>query len=768
MRLCHIFSLCLALIFWTPALYTQDGQKVHEVLQKAIRLEIPQSAYPVERTVAEAVAKTLSPEATVVEVSEREPIHKGSIRISVSRQIADSAAGWFRLKLLPDGTGELTASHTHFLYTGYCRIRDDWSDDPVKDYIQGRIASLRLPWLEGNDGFFAVLPRLARSYDPEATIKELARLGCTHVSVNVLSSPAAMEQGVPGEIYPRFYGGSPDLDQFVATDLTHDLYPAEYLAANLALLKNNAALAVKYGLTPGLTICSPRTMPEAFFARYPYLRGARVDHPFRSYRPRYTATLSHPLVRWHYAQLMRAMMKEVPQLGYLYLWTNDSGSGFEYTSTLYAGRNGGAYLIREWKSDSAIIRAAGENVVRYLRLLLGAASETKPDFRVITYLPSFGQEKEVILNGLVDRLDLCILPSDTASMSRLLRKQVLGRTSTRLFTAARVAANFVLGVPFPWLTHDRLSAAVAVGAQQFGVTFDPPSLTRFSINREVVRAFQSGSPATVDEIVELTARRWAGANEAPVLVKAWRLADQAVRSFPDVPLYGTSWAFPLYRHWVRPFVPNISAIPAADRAYYEQHMIATFNNPTLIDFAADALWLLIDRDQAASIVRTCDSLVWKPLDDAIDLLGASMRSGRLTPDASEALLDQHDRLKAVRCYFRTLRNVAAWIAAVHGYMASSSSAQKIEMGKAVRATIDDELRNTEALLQLWTTSRTEFMPVAAIGESWAMYGTNFGSLLQKKFELMKKHLDDAPAIDPNFMWHVGPECPVQPTDYLKY
>ncbi len=43
----------------------------------------------------------------------------------------------------------------------------------------------------------------------------------------------------------------------------------------------------------------------------------------------------------NYAQLMKAMMREVPQLGFLNLWTNDSGSGFEYVSTLYAGRNGG-------------------------------------------------------------------------------------------------------------------------------------------------------------------------------------------------------------------------------------------------------------------------------------------------------------------------------------------------------------------------------------------------------------------------------------------
>lgn len=768
MRVSRLSICCVAVMLWALMAGAQERAKVSDVLQHVTRVEIPLSGYPVERTVAEGIRKTFVPAAAVVEVPDREPIRKGSLRIHVSPVGSDASPGWFRLQLSPDGGGELSASHTYLLYAAFCRIRDEWSGDDIGEYREGRTVSMRFPWIEGNDGFFAVLPRLVRNYDPEATIQELARLGCSHVSVNVLASPAAFEQGVPGEIYPRFYASSPDLDQFVASDLTRGLYPPEYLQANLDLLKRNVALALAYGLTPGLTVCSPRTMPEAFFARYPYLRGARVDHPFRSYRPRYTATLSHPVVRWHYAQLMRAMMREAPQLTFLNLWTNDSGSGFEYVSTLYAGRNGGAYLIREWKSDEAIARAAGDNVLRYLRLLRDAASETNPRFRVITSLSWFGSEKDIILNGLGDRLDLSISPADTTDTRRWPVIRALETKSSHLFGTARAAANYILGVPIPWLSHDRLAAAVAPGVRQLTVAFDPPSLVPWSINREIVRTFQSGPPRTVDEIVESTARRWCGTNEGPILVKAWRLADQAVRSFPDVPLYGTSWAFPLYRHWVRPFVPDISAIPDSERAYYEQHMIATFNNPTLIDFGADALWLLIDRERAEAIVRTCDSLVWKPLDGAIALLEGSLKREADSAAAAGVLQDQYDRLRALRCYFRTLRNVAGWIAGVHGYMAASSRDAQMAMRSAVRATIDDELRNTEDLLRLWNSSRTEFMPVAALGENYSLYGKNFGLLLQKKIDLMNKHRDDTPSVDPNFMWRMTVDCPVPPADYLRY
>jgi len=41
-------------------------------------------------------------------------------------------------------------------------------------------------------------------------------------------------------------------------------------------------------------------------------------------------------------------------------------------------------------------------------------------------------------------------------------------------------------------------------------------------------------------------------------------------------------------------------------------------------------------------------------------------------------------------------------------------------------------------------------------------------LLEKKIALMRKHRDDLPAIDPNFMWRTGSECPVLEKEYLSY
>ena len=47
---------------------------------------------------------------------------------------------------------------------------------------------------------------------------------------------------------------------------------------------------------------------------------------------------------------------------------------------------------------------------------------------------------------------------------------------------------------------------------------------------------------------------------------AWGLAEEAILSYPNVtPLY-SGFGFVWYRLWARPFVPDIEAIPMAEKA----------------------------------------------------------------------------------------------------------------------------------------------------------------------------------------------------------
>jgi hypothetical protein len=750
---------------------------VADALKNIRVLAIPANGRPVDRTVADEFHRDLAPQAEIETLGQAGRNEKGVMRIAIADErflagpspdvlLKMGGKGWLFLKLTPDGSGELTTSAPHLLYALYSLLKEDWLGLDAAGFENGKVVVPRFSRLEGGDNYLANPKRVAAGYDAERSVRELARLGFSHIPVNALAKDMPAEQGPPGEIYYRFYYFSPDLDQFVETPLNAGAYAPEYLEANLTLLKENARLAVKYGLTPGLNVSSPRSVPESVLEKYPYLRGARVDHPFRSYRPRFTLTLSHPAVRWHYAELMRRLMREVPELGYIYLWTNDSGSGFEYTASLYAGRNGGAYLVREWKSHEAIAKAAAENVLRYFRTLRDAATETRPDFRLLFNLFSFSNEEEFILDGLTEGLDLWVAPKELDDSPRGRRLKSLPAKGSEIFTTTRLQNNYLLGIPSPWLAAEEVRGLQAAGFDKAQVTVDPAPLAPYDVNRDVLRALNFDAGADVDVVVAAAASRLVGKSGAPALVKAWRLCDTAIRGFPSVMLYGdNNWGFPWYRLLVRPFAPDIGKIPEAERAYYEKYMTVTFNNPNLVDLGTDILWTLMTRDQADAAVAQAERATWKPLDEAIGVLGNAVKGTK--GEARAVFVDQLDRLRALRCYFRTLRNTAAWVAGVHGYIESKDPAEKERRRAMVRAMIDDEIANARALAALFEESKTRFMPVDPTGETFNMYGTNLPGLIRRKVALMEEHRNDEPRIDPDFMWRLPPDSGLDPKLYLK-
>ena len=117
----------------------------------------------------------------------------------------------------------------------------------------------------------------------------------------------------------------------------------------------------------------------------------------------------------------------------------------------------------------------------------------------------------------------------------------------------------------------------------------PPEIAPFDVNHEVLRTFQFDPAMDADAEIERIARGWAGERFAGTLCEAWRLAEEAILAYPNVtPLYSTM-GFVWYRLWVRPLVPNIEAIEARDRAYYQDFMCTTPHNPNNVDLSRDVL-----------------------------------------------------------------------------------------------------------------------------------------------------------------------------------
>ncbi|MFH1942185.1 MAG: hypothetical protein ABIL68_08765, partial [bacterium] len=309
----------------------------------------------------------------------------------------------------------------------------------------------------------------------------------------------------------------------------------------------------------------------------------------------------------------------------------------------------------------------------------------------------------------------------------------------------------LLGIPYPRLTYQRLKMMRQNGVRHLAHSGGtcPPELVPFNVNHEIVRAFQFDPDMNIDKKIEARARAWAGDTFYKTLVQSWESTEEAVLAFPNTtPLYSTI-GFTWYRLWIRPLVPNIEAIPQDQRVYYEDFMCTTPHNPNNVDLSRDVLFQLTTPEKCRRDVERIDRHLWAPLERAIQLLE------RIEEEAQQlgkpnVIHDQLVRLRALHSWFMTQRNVAAWIACVHGYMKTNNASNKNRMKRLLKEAMQKEIKNSMNLLDLLKTD-IEFMATTDMGETPLIHGSNMAELLQKRIKIMREHMEDEPFIDPKYI-----------------
>jgi len=763
-----------------------------EVLNQAKTI-LTTSEAQVEQTVASELRTILGGRATITgSPGLRTPT--GSIRLGVVTEKAkwhsvhpalDSSKDWMMVRGKKGSGIEIFASRPHLLYYVYTMVTENWKGLDVGEFAKGKIVHPTFKNMRpAYDLFLTQHARTVRNFNREEHVRNLARMGFSHVEVNGLAFAVPFERGPQGELLHRFYTYCPSLDQFVWSRLNKGIYDDDYLQANLNFLKTNAALGEKYGLTPGLVCFEPRSVPDNLLQRYPMLRGARVDHPIRSWHPRYNLSIAHPVVQQHYAEMIEKLLREVPSLEYLSIWSNDSGAGFEYTSSLYVGRNGGGYVIREWKGDTEIAESAANNLVRFMRILRDSGRKVNPKFRTLIRLEPFWAEHEYIWKQLGDGLDVEVsslltkgwklayqhpkykeareihgtalhnqfVDSEKPIIEELRKK----KSEADVYFSPGTIWNHepLLGIPFPSLVYDKLRdlAKQGVTTPCYNGSASPPSFAPYNINQEVVRAYQADSKLDLDAFLQQKAAEWIGDDLAADLVKVWKHSDEAYRSFPLPIWIYSSWGV-WYRLATRPIVPNIEAVSEEDRTYYEQFLLATSHNRCRVDFRYDVGFDLVDPAHAHHCLGLINRDLLPQIEAALKLL-KSMK-GRASSDAAQACVqDTYDRMRALWCWYKTQRNVTAWVAGVHSYLETTDKKVKKESRKLLRDMVLDEIENTRDLLDLWETSKTNWMILSDVGETTFIYYKNFGEQLKRKIALMRGHENDVPYVDPDFQWRV--------------
>lgn len=756
-------------------------------------ISFPTKSVPVEQTVADELAlitgatakRSARPgEGINVALAARQ-------WVPAAQKAAQETTNWMWLRITENGAGEIIASEGSGLFAAVRLLAHGLTGATREKLAAGllieRTFSLNKPiW----DGSFAQYWRFNRKFCPEQYAETLAQSGFTHIEVNSLQATFPYEDSVPGEYYSQFYTYCPGFNHFIDTPLTRGIWPAQYLDANLERLQNLAAIGRKFGLKPGVCLYEPRSLPERFFQRYPTLRGARIDHPFRSRLPRYTMAQDHPVTKHHFRLATQALMKAVPDLDAMSIWTNDSGGGFEHSASLYIGRNGGPYMIREWRNHDAIAQASGKSIGSFLRNLREAAGELNPDFKLSLRIEPFKVEHDHLKSELgrgvywegasmfsrgYESADYphprypdqhvaggmfhCTI--DPREKTELAKEAAQGIEPILTYTPGPVwNQEPLIGIPWPRMIHARLTQLKSIGADMVSAMGGLANTTAspYWPNPAAIRAAQFTPERSIDDVLADEAVRFAGSKHGPALAKAWAMFEDAVSWQPVVPLYcGFGWCW--QRTWDRPIVPDIEAIPAEYRRYYERHGCMQHNNPSINDLGKDVLFDLIPRSEADKMVPRFDQNLLPRIAKTEKYVATVLNQCADDPQATAVFSDLRDRLRAYRHWSTTLRSVLAWCSGVYGYLESKTAAQKKKHEKFLQASIDLELENARGFLDHFENSPTEFMVVSEAGENTFIYGKNLGTHVRKKIRLMEKYRDRKPSIDQHILWRPADGLP---------
>jgi hypothetical protein len=282
-------------------------------------------------------------------------------------------------------------------------------------------------------------------------------------------------------------------------------------------------------------------------------------------------------------------------------------------------------------------------------------------------------------------------------------------------------------------------------------------------NPVVIKAAQFFPDKPVEQVLGEFATRLVGPAQASSLTTAWQDFENALMWQPLVGLY-CAFGFCWQRTWDRPFVPDLEAVPAPEREYYERHGCFQHNNPSLVDLGKDVLFDLITRESGAKMAADMDREVLPRLHALIARLqplataqvqapGAPRRD---QPDATAVFADLRDRVRAYLHWITSLRNVCAWCETVYGYLGTTDAAAKAACERKLQAAIDLELTNIRGLIELLETTKSEVLVVSGVAENTFFYGENLVEHLRTKLRLTEKYRHHKPRIDKDVFWRSLP------------
>jgi hypothetical protein len=583
----------------------------------------------------------------------------------------------------------------------------------------------------------------SKGFDRRRHIREIARMGHTGVEINRYAYPGGYfvrHRKFRDDSYTWYLSYAPALDAFVESSLTEGLYPREELVANLADLREAAAIARSYGLKPGFVCYEPRCVPEKIFDRYPELRGSRTDHPGRSLEPRYALDIANPRVLRHYGELVTNLMHEVPDLRYFVFWTQDSGSGIPFARGLYAGPNGSwlarAKTVEQMAADFAgALNEAGRKINPDFEVIMEMSWEYPDDERrkITAALP-----KGVTVNhGVGDEIGDGELDGNVRFLKEDHEMGVTPYTSMVVSTHWEQAPT--LGLATPHALASKIGALRKLdfkGLFTKGGTLAAPQCP-YPLNQELYSELIRGDVPDMDKFLLDTATRWCeGDRDAgKVLVQAWKAGEEAVTSWRILNWYHGGAAQTQSRWISRPLVPDITRLSEHEREAWQRALFTLPWDIGRVNICFEGGIRMYDEEKLEGSVRNYDEQVLPKLERTIVILDE-----RLKKAPRRVLEDQRDRYRGFLLSCRTVRNLFEAQVAIDYYLLHKGDAAA--QRSRLRSAIEAEIANTKEWLRILRESRTYFFRVAEV-ETPFLYKAPIEDMALK-LEAMQAHINDEP------------------------
>ena len=630
----------------------------------------------------------------------------------------------------------------------------DMPDACLREYNVSRFNRL----YENFDDFYGGFARAADDFDLELHMIDAVRTGVESFEINTLYDDIPIqvrERAHQNDVYYWWCTYCPGLDMFYESRLFRGVHKESMLEKNRQNLKNNARLAKILGLAPVFTSFEPRCIPERFFAKYPELRGARVDYDAYSAAPEYGLDPTHPLVLEHFSEMMDMLMQDVPELALFEIWSQDSNASFPWADRSYMKSNGPLRLFEKQFHEivNPLLTTLADTAHKY-------NSQTKVNLNLDWVFSD--REKSDVINHLPEQVGVTFNFTSFASgaddyglgNAKEYKEKLVQRMDDAQFITNGIAHDWktyapLVGFPFPRATYNHLVKVINSGVKNFTLRggLCSRAFVPEYINNEVVRAVKYGKIDNIEDFLADEAKRFTKTDaEADVLFRVWEICDRFHRDLPKAKrIPGTSddmyWACSLFvssrtlfRKLFWPAVPNQKALTFNETRYYKPYMFYTYEtDPSWLDMSCFNFQQKTSDAVLRHATKTCEEMLIPELSEALSLIDG------LGNGVCDYLSDLRDRIAAMRHMIFTDKALMKVQYLTHE---SDRSSDKESYKALVREEMLAEIENTRAFASLLDSSESTLIPTTSGEETVYMYKTPMSNSLKRKVIVMEKHLDD--------------------------